>query len=100
MALTCEEVDPHLLDLVYGEGDADERRALQAHVDKCERCLTDLAALGRTRATVRARLDDAPPAPARARILEAAAQALAAHVQPATAAAAAPVGAPAAARAR
>jgi hypothetical protein len=89
MALDCDDVNARLLDLVYGEGDARERKALQEHVDGCARCRADLEALGRTRATVRARLDDAPPPGARSRILEAAAQAIAAGAGHATAAAAA-----------
>src|SRR5215471_5260859 len=85
MALTCDDVNARLLDLVYGEGDARARQALQEHVDGCARCQGDLEALGRTRATVRAQLDDVPPAGARGRILEAAAGALGSRAQMATA---------------
>jgi len=82
-----EEANARLVDLVYGEAAPDARAALEAHVATCARCTADLAALGDTHARVRAALDDGagPPVPsrARARILEAAAQAVA----PATAAA-------------
>jgi hypothetical protein len=89
MTLSCDDVNARLLDLIYGEGSASERSTLEGHVEGCARCRTDLEALGRARATVRARLDgDAPPPRARARILEAARQALA--TAPAAAAPAAP----------
>jgi anti-sigma factor RsiW len=97
--LTCDDVNARLIDLVYGEGTASERRELQGHVDGCARCRADLAALGRTRATLRAQMDDGPPPPAavRARILAAASEAVARLPELAPAAAAA---APAAAAAR
>jgi len=88
MALSCDDVNARLVDLVYGEGSASERQVLEAHVGGCTRCQADLDTLGRTRAAVRGRLDEAPPPRVRARILQAAAEAVARpqKVQPALAA--------------
>ncbi|HEY2731672.1 MAG TPA: zf-HC2 domain-containing protein, partial [Polyangia bacterium] len=75
MTLSHDDANARLLELVYGEAAPAERAALEAHVATCARCTADLAALGDTRARLRASLDDddAPvPARAHARILEAA----------------------------
>jgi Putative zinc-finger len=78
MTLTHDDANARLLDLVYGEAPPTERQALEAHVAGCARCQADLAALGHTRARVRAALDDQPaPSAAHARILQAAAAAVA-----------------------
>jgi len=93
MTFSHDEANARLLDLVYGEGSADERAALEAHVATCAACTAELASLGDTRARLRTALEDAPvPARAHARILEAATQAAA------PLAAAASAGAPAMAR--
>jgi hypothetical protein len=90
MTFTHEDANARLLDLVYGEAAPDVRAALETHIATCARCTADLAALGDTRALLRAGLDDAdPPVPARAHaaILAAAAAAVApAAAQPARAA--------------
>ena len=78
MTLSHDETNARLLELVYDEATPAERAALEAHVATCPACQKDLAALGETRAHLRGALDDVPvPARAHARILEAAAQAVA-----------------------
>jgi anti-sigma factor RsiW len=101
MTLAHEDANARLLDLVYGEGTADERAAIEAHVATCAACQAELASLGDTRARLRTALEDAPvPARAHARILEAATQAAAPVAAAArAAAAAAPALAPVRARA-
>jgi hypothetical protein len=90
MTLAHDDANARLLDLVYGEGTAAERQALEAHVATCAACQAQLASLGDTRARVRTALEDAPvPARAHARILEAATQAAAPVAAPAQTAAAA-----------
>ena len=89
MTLSHDEVNARLLELVYDEATPAERAALEAHVATCAACRAELAALGETRAHLRVALDDAPvPARAHARILEAAAQAVATPPVPAPVAAA------------
>jgi hypothetical protein len=79
MAIGCEDVSAHLVDLLYGEVRADERATLEAHLAGCARCRAELAALQATRAVARRTLDDgAPPARAHQAILRAAAAAVAA----------------------
>jgi hypothetical protein len=94
MTFSHDDANARLVDLVYGEGTAEERAALEAHVATCPACTTELASLGGTRTRVRAALEDAPvPAPVHVRILEAAAQAaapVAAAATPVRAAVAAP----------
>jgi Putative zinc-finger len=76
--LSHEDAKARLVAHVYGEGAPVERAAIDAHVASCARCQAELAALGETRAQVRAALDDGPvPARAHARILEAARAAVA-----------------------
>jgi hypothetical protein len=78
MTFSHEETQGRLLDLVYGEVEGFERAALEAHVGSCERCRRELAALGGTRAKVRAALvEEAAPSGVHARILRAAAEAVA-----------------------
>jgi hypothetical protein len=78
VTLSHDETNARLLELVYDEATPTERAALEAHVATCAQCQAELAALGETRAHLRVALDDAPvPARAHARILEAAAQAVA-----------------------
>jgi hypothetical protein len=86
VTLSHDEVNARLLELVYDEATPAERAALEAHVATCAECQAELAALGATRAHLRVALDDAPvPARAHARILEAAAQAVATPAQAAPA---------------
>jgi hypothetical protein len=91
--MSCDDVNARLVDLVYGDGDADELGALQAHVEGCARCRADLDALGRTRAEVRVALDDEPPPLIHAALLRAAAEAVVPVPVVAAAAARAPVAA-------
>ncbi len=78
MTLSHDETNARLLELVYDEATPAERAELEAHVATCAECQVELAALGATRAHLRVALDDVPvPARAHARILEAAAQAVA-----------------------
>jgi anti-sigma factor RsiW len=103
MTFSHDDANARLLDLVYGEGTAEERAAVEAHVATCAACTAELASLGDTRARLRTALEDAPvPARAHARILEAATQAAAPLAAAAGAApiAAAAAAAPIAARAR
>jgi hypothetical protein len=89
MEISCDDVNARLLDLVYREGTTDERTVLEAHVGGCARCKADLAALGRTRALARQQLDDDEPPPSvHARIMKAAAEAVAAPAAAAVPAAA------------
>ncbi len=78
MTLSHDETNARLLELVYDEATPAERAVLEAHVATCASCQAELASLGATRAHLRGALDDVPvPARAHARILEAAAQAVA-----------------------
>ncbi|HVU49163.1 MAG TPA: zf-HC2 domain-containing protein, partial [Polyangia bacterium] len=70
MTLSHDDANARLLDLAYGEGTAEERAALEAHVAACAACTAELAALGDTRARLRTALEDAPaPARVHARLL-------------------------------
>jgi hypothetical protein len=76
--LTHEDASAQLLDLVYGEAEGAAKAALEAHVAGCAQCQAELAALGDTRALLRASLEEPPvPARAHAKILEAAKAAVA-----------------------
>jgi hypothetical protein len=72
-ALTHEDANAQLLDLVYGEAEGTTREALEAHVAGCAQCKADLAALGDTHQLLRGSFEDLPvPARVHARILESA----------------------------
>jgi hypothetical protein len=78
MTYSHEEANARLLDLVYGEAAPGERVDLEAHVASCPRCQAALAALGGTRAVVRAALVDQPaPKGVHARLIQAATEAVA-----------------------
>ncbi|HVR02725.1 MAG TPA: zf-HC2 domain-containing protein, partial [Polyangia bacterium] len=103
MTLSHGDANARLLELVYGEAAPAERALLEAHVATCARCTADLAALGDTRARLRAALDDADepvPARAHARILDAANAAVAAAANARAGDRAAPAPAPATSPAR
>jgi hypothetical protein len=80
--MKCSEASSLLVDFLYDEMPADERREFLAHVDGCASCSAEVkamsATLGHARAALRGPLaQDAPPR-VRARVLEAAAAAAAA----------------------
>ncbi|MDB4979404.1 MAG: hypothetical protein JWM82_156, partial [Myxococcales bacterium] len=73
MTYSHDETNARLLDLVYGEAAPHDRVALEAHVAGCARCQAELAALGGTRAVVRAALvDQSAPKAVHARLMQAA----------------------------
>ncbi len=77
MTYSHDETNARLLDLVYGEAAPSERVALEAHVAGCARCQAEVAALGGTRAVVRAALvDQAAPKGVHARLMQAATEAV------------------------
>jgi len=82
--MKCNEVSSLLVDFLYEELPADERREFLAHVDGCASCSAEVkamsATLGHARAALRGPLAQDPPARVRARVLEAAAAAKAADV--------------------
>jgi hypothetical protein len=86
MASNCEDVTARMMELLYGELPADARASVDAHVAGCARCRAELDGFEKTRAIARRGLDEAPPARARAAIMQAAAAHLAAQpqTQPAT----------------
>ena len=82
MATNCEDISAQMIDLLYGELAADARASVDAHVAGCARCRSELEGFERTRAVARRGLDEAPPARARAAIMQAAAAHLATQAQP------------------
>ena len=83
MASNCEDISAQMMELLYGELPADARASVDAHVASCARCRSELEGFEKTRALARRGLDEAPPARARAAIMQAAAAHLAAQAQPA-----------------
>jgi hypothetical protein len=83
MATNCEDIGAQMMELLYGELPAEARASVDAHVASCARCRSELEGFERTRALARRGLDEAPPARARAAIMQAAAAHLAAQAQPA-----------------
>ena len=81
MASNCEDVTAQMMELLYGELPADARASVDAHVAGCARCRAELDGFEKTRAIARSGLDEAPPARARAAIMQAAAAHLAAQPQ-------------------
>ena len=81
MASNCEDVSAQMMELLYGELPADARASVDAHVAGCARCRAELDGFEKTRAVARSGLDEAPPARARAAIMQAAAAHLAAQAQ-------------------
>ena len=90
MATNCEDISAQMMELLYGELPADARASVDAHVASCARCRSELEGFEKTRALARRGLDEAPPARARAAIMQAAAAHLAAQAQPAARRAAVP----------
>ena len=90
MATNCEDVSAQMMELLYGELPADARASVDAHVAGCARCRSELEGFEKTRAVARRGLDEAPPARARAAIMQAAAAHLAAQARPAARKPAAP----------
>jgi hypothetical protein len=82
--MKCSDVSSLLVDFLYEEMPAAERRDFLAHVDGCPACSAELKAmsstLGHARAALRGPLDEEPPARVRARALAAAQSAAAATV--------------------
>ncbi len=77
MAADCEQTRGRMLELLYGELAAGARAEVDAHVAGCPACKAELRALEATRGLARQALAaDAPPARARAAILQAAAAAV------------------------
>ena len=80
--MKCSEVSSLLVDFLYDEMPAAERREFLAHVEGCASCSAEVKAmsstLGHARAALRRPLAQDPPARVRARVLEAAQAALAA----------------------
>lgn len=74
--MKCNDVSSLLVDFLYEEMPAAERRDFLAHVDGCASCSAEVkamsSALGRARAALRGPLSEDPPARVRARVLEAA----------------------------
>ena len=81
MASNCEDVTAQMMELLYGELPVDARASVDAHVAGCARCRAELDGFEKTRAIARSGLDEAPPARARAAIMQAAAAHLAAQPQ-------------------
>jgi hypothetical protein len=82
--MKCSDVSNRLVDFLYEEMPAEERREFVAHVDGCAACSAEVKAmsstLGHARAALRGPLDEAPPPNLRARILQAAEAATTAKV--------------------
>jgi ribonuclease E len=80
--MKCSDVFSLLVDFLYQEMPAAERREFLAHVDGCTACSAEVKAmsstLGHARAALRGPLSEDPPARVRTRVLEAAQAALAA----------------------
>ena len=80
--MKCSEVSSLLVDFLYDEMPAAERREFLAHVEGCASCSAEVKAmsstLGHARAALRGPLAQDPPARVRARVLEAAQAVLAA----------------------
>jgi hypothetical protein len=79
--MKCSDVSDRLVDFLYEEMPAAERREFVAHVDGCASCSAEVKAmsstLGHARAALRGPLAEDPPARVRARVLEAAQAAMA-----------------------
>src|SRR5262245_21459299 len=82
MTSSCDDVNARMMELLYGELPADARATVDAHVAGCARCRSELEGFEKTRALARRALDEAPPARARAAILQAAAAHVAAQARP------------------
>jgi anti-sigma factor RsiW len=80
--MKCSDISSRLVDFLYEEMPADERREFLAHVDGCASCSAEVKAmsstLGHARAALRGPLAQDPPARVRARVMEAAQAAAAA----------------------
>ena len=74
--MKCSEISSLLVDSLYEEMPAEQRREFLAHVDGCASCSAEVKAmsstLGHARAALRGPLAEDPPARVRARVLEAA----------------------------
>ena len=74
--MKCSEVSSLLVDFLYGEMPAEQRREFLAHVDDCASCSAEVKAmsstLGHARAALRGPLAEEPPPGVRARVLAAA----------------------------
>jgi len=74
--MKCTEVSSLLVDFLYEEMPADQRREFLAHVEGCSSCSAEVKAmsstLGHARAALRGPLAEEPPPGVRARVLEAA----------------------------
>ena len=81
--MKCSDVSSLVVDFLYQEMPAAERREFLAHVDGCTACSAEVKAmsstLGHARAALRGPLSEDPPARIRARVLEAAQTAAAAQ---------------------
>ena len=79
--MKCGEVSTLLVDFLYEEMPAEQRREFLAHVEGCASCSAEVKAmfstLGHARAALRGPLAEEPPPRVRARVLEAAQAALA-----------------------
>ncbi len=64
MGKNCEQIRQLLVELEYGELDAMDANAVQAHLEECASCATRQAAYGAVRADLRS-WDDVEPAPSR-----------------------------------
>jgi hypothetical protein len=82
--MKCSDVSTRLVDFLYEEMPAAERREFLAHVDGCVSCSAEVkamaATLGHARAALRGPLAEEPPPRLRARILQAAEAATTAKV--------------------
>ena len=74
--MKCADVSTLLVDFLYEEMPAEQRREFLAHVDGCASCSAEVKAmastLGHARAALRGPLSEEPPAGVRARMLQAA----------------------------
>jgi hypothetical protein len=74
--MKCSEVSSRLVDFLYEEMPAAERRAFLVHLDGCTSCSAEVKAmsstLGHARAALRGPLAEEPPPGVRARVLDAA----------------------------
>jgi hypothetical protein len=81
--MKCSEVSSLLIDFLYEEMPAEQRREFLAHVEGCASCSAEVKAmsftLGHARAALRGPLSEDSPARVRTRILEAAQAAVAAR---------------------